>query len=83
MHKLSKIRREVSMELVYFFFFSCVRKGAPFLHSIDAVKQRLLEAGLVNYWLSDLIEAAAQKARMELKAEGRQVQVGRDGGAGH
>ncbi|XP_050690443.1 uncharacterized protein LOC126982441 isoform X2 [Eriocheir sinensis] len=51
------------------------RKGAPFLRSIDAAKQRLLEAGLVNYWLNDLIEASAQKARTERKAEGRQMKA--------
>lgn len=62
--------------------FSFIRKGAPFLRSIDAAKQRLLEAGLVNYWLNDLIEASARKARMERKAEGRQVQVSRGGKGG-
>ena len=45
--------------------FTSYRKGAPFLHRIDEVKQWLLEAGLVNYWLGDLIQASAQEARMK------------------
>ncbi|KAK8406090.1 hypothetical protein O3P69_007067 [Scylla paramamosain] len=66
------------------------RKGAPFLRRIDEVKQWLLEAGLVNYWLGDLIQASAQVARMERAAAGgteQQTKAVEDGrlvlGLGH
>lgn len=41
------------------------RKGAPFLRSVDTVVQRLLETGLVNHWLRQLIEESARDARMK------------------
>ncbi|XP_050690654.1 glutamate receptor ionotropic, kainate 3-like [Eriocheir sinensis] len=39
------------------------RKGAPVRRSIDLVKQRLIEAGVVKHWMNDLIATASRKAR--------------------
>ncbi|KAG7154075.1 Glutamate receptor 2-like 15, partial [Homarus americanus] len=39
------------------------RKGAPFRPRIDELKQRLLEAGLINFWMDELIEASGRKTR--------------------
>ncbi|XP_071539546.1 uncharacterized protein [Panulirus ornatus] len=39
------------------------RKGAPFRKRIDGLKQRLLEGGLINFWMNDLILAASREAR--------------------
>ncbi|XP_064121693.1 glutamate receptor ionotropic, kainate 1-like [Macrobrachium nipponense] len=41
-----------------------VRKGAPFLNSLDRIQDRLVEAGIVNYWLRELFETAVWKRRM-------------------
>ncbi|XP_064096267.1 uncharacterized protein LOC135208055 [Macrobrachium nipponense] len=39
------------------------RKGAPFRRRIDKVKLRLIESGLINYWIDDLILTSSRKAR--------------------
>ncbi|KAK7069186.1 hypothetical protein SK128_001653, partial [Halocaridina rubra] len=45
------------------------RKNAPFLRAIDLMKQRLIETGIVNRWMHDLIGTAAEKARKEKEEE--------------
>ncbi|XP_066949332.1 uncharacterized protein [Macrobrachium rosenbergii] len=41
-----------------------VRKGAPFLNSLDRIQDRLIEAGIVDYWLRELFDTAVWKRRM-------------------
>ncbi|XP_068240190.1 glutamate receptor ionotropic, kainate 2-like [Palaemon carinicauda] len=41
-----------------------VRKGAPFLDSLDRIQDKLVEAGIVEYWLRELFETAIWKGRM-------------------
>ncbi|KAG7177644.1 putative glutamate receptor ionotropic, kainate 2-like 19 [Homarus americanus] len=45
------------------------RKGAPFLRRLDKTKQRLIETGLINYWLNDLIQTSAREARRDRMKE--------------
>ncbi|XP_063600290.1 ionotropic receptor 93a-like [Penaeus indicus] len=42
-----------------------VRKGAPFLSAIDRIKDRLAEAGLIDYWLYVLFESKMKKERAQ------------------
>ncbi|XP_068250108.1 probable glutamate receptor [Palaemon carinicauda] len=39
------------------------RKGAPFRRRIDEVKLRLIESGLIQYWIDDLILTSSIQAR--------------------
>ena len=39
------------------------RRGAPFLDRIDKAKQRLIEAGLIDYWMDEVSEARARETR--------------------
>lgn len=40
------------------------RKGAPFLDNVKRVKQRLLETGILSYWLKDVIKQRVRVTRM-------------------
>ncbi|KAK4295488.1 hypothetical protein Pmani_031957 [Petrolisthes manimaculis] len=55
------------------------RKGAPFLRRVDKVVQRLLETGLVNHWLTQLIEESARDARMNNNIDNK-AEEGSQGG---
>ncbi|XP_064095621.1 uncharacterized protein LOC135207720 [Macrobrachium nipponense] len=39
------------------------RKGAPFRRRIDEVKLRVIESGLIKFWIDDLIFMSSKKAR--------------------
>ncbi|XP_047474685.1 glutamate receptor ionotropic, delta-1-like isoform X2 [Penaeus chinensis] len=43
------------------------RKGAPFRHHICMLQQRLIEAGLIDFWLRDVIRAYADRHRAQKK----------------
>ncbi|KAG7177666.1 Glutamate receptor ionotropic, kainate 2-like 2 [Homarus americanus] len=51
------------------------RKGAPFRERIDAVKQRLLQGGLINYWMNELILTSSREARKNNSMEDTAAQV--------
>ncbi|KAK7083809.1 hypothetical protein SK128_025252 [Halocaridina rubra] len=44
--------------------FFLLRKGAPFQSAIDRVKDKLIEAGLIDLWLKDLFETYMWRERM-------------------
>ncbi|XP_050718993.1 uncharacterized protein LOC126999901 isoform X2 [Eriocheir sinensis] len=45
------------------------RKGAPFLDTIRRVKQRLLETGILTYWLEDVIKQRVRVTRKDSQKE--------------
>ncbi|XP_069995942.1 glutamate receptor ionotropic, kainate 2-like [Penaeus vannamei] len=45
------------------------RRGAPFRRRISMAKQRLLEAGLINHWMEEVIEEKAREERRKRKEE--------------
>ncbi|XP_071524005.1 probable glutamate receptor [Panulirus ornatus] len=64
-----------------------VRQGAPFLGQLRQMKQRLIEAGLVDFWLQDVIQIRVRKFRanrsetfsmMDSEVEDGQVVLGLD-----
>ncbi|XP_071523502.1 glutamate receptor ionotropic, delta-1-like [Panulirus ornatus] len=62
-------RREYTLWAGFIWAF---RKGAPFGRSLSMLKQRLLEAGLVNYWTNDVMET---RIRNDKKRRGKQTSV--------
>ncbi|XP_071524014.1 glutamate receptor ionotropic, kainate 4-like [Panulirus ornatus] len=57
-----------------------MRKGAPFLGQIRRLKQRLMEAGLIDLWLKDVIEIKNRKIRANRSEEDDNVQPEVDDG---
>ncbi|XP_069981327.1 uncharacterized protein [Penaeus vannamei] len=56
------------------------RKGAPFRHHICMLQQRLIEAGLIDFWLRDVIRAYADRHRAkEDAAVGATERLSQDG----
>ncbi|XP_071532432.1 glutamate receptor ionotropic, kainate 4-like [Panulirus ornatus] len=56
------------------------RQGAPFLSQFRRMKQRLLEAGLIDYWLDDVIETKVRVIRGNRGVAGETVYSEVDGG---
>ncbi|KAK4293413.1 hypothetical protein Pmani_033891 [Petrolisthes manimaculis] len=49
----------------------CFRPGAPFLHGFSLARQRLLEAGLINYWMDDVINTRTRQDRRKENGNGK------------
>lgn len=50
------------------------RQGAPFLNAIKRLKQRLVESGLLTYWLSDVIKQRVRETPRNTR-EGQDASV--------
>nr|XP_053638905.1 uncharacterized protein LOC128693313 [Cherax quadricarinatus] len=48
---------------------------------MDRIHDRLVEAGLVNYWLKELFDSSTKKARDEKREEERRMGTAGDGAA--
>ncbi|KAK3856461.1 hypothetical protein Pcinc_037222 [Petrolisthes cinctipes] len=48
------------------------RPGAPFFHRFSLARQRLLEAGLINYWMDDVINTRTREARRMDSGNGKE-----------
>ncbi|XP_071546566.1 uncharacterized protein [Panulirus ornatus] len=50
------------------------RRGAPFRRQLDIAIQRLLEGGLITFWMDDVIATRVRNTRRSKKEEAGQVQ---------
>ncbi|XP_066937275.1 glutamate receptor-like [Macrobrachium rosenbergii] len=51
------------------------RKGAPFLPRFAKLTDRLIEGGIINYWLKNVMASNARSARKGNKQENKQAQT--------
>ncbi|XP_071530512.1 glutamate receptor-like [Panulirus ornatus] len=51
------------------------RKGSPLRSRITMMQQRLIEAGLIDYWMNHVINDNARRSRMERRLSGEEDQT--------